>query len=325
MILFLAFLLFQSPTLAAEVSCDVKTSTAEMPPPRTQGTTGFCYGFAATAVLQNFYCKSKSPPCQYTEKSNDQLSVLDALAIGNYGEGGLRGGGSTKQVLEKIGWQGKLAKESCAPFDPFLKMIPSPGTKEMAKLSQVVRSLNLKFLENKCSIEQRREMASALKTQAQLSTDVSQIVNALGKRDDSIILGEVLIPKQCEDQRVPLKKYKIMPLLGHDFASVRSTIQKQLKAGTPLVTHICGLPSPKYQQIKDPCGLHALVVSGIREKCCAGKCSYEYRFYDSTETFTGAEKSEDGWVSEATYATRLQRKWKSTEENENLYWLEPGT
>ena len=292
-----------------------------MPPSRTQEDRPYCYGFAATALVQFQYCKNKTPACVFTGAANDQLSVLDALSIANYGGGGLVAGGDTKQVLSHISRKGELASEVCAPFAPFLEKNWVFENKQKVSFSRAVLRSNEKSLKP-CSLDERRSIAADLKTQRNLTADIDQIMNALSKKDFSIVLAEVSIPKQCQDTRIKLPAFKPIDLSGTKFQDVREKIQERLSQGSPLATHICYYPADKKKLAEDRCGLHALTISGIRQKCCDGKCSFEYQFYDSSQAFSEKERTKDGWVPEAVYSERLERKWSTTSDRSNLIWLE---
>ena len=302
--------------------CEVKTSlVVPMPPARTQEDRPYCYGFAATALVQFHYCKYKIPACTFTGPANDQLSVLDALSIANYGGGGLVAGGDTKQVLSRIGNKSELASETCAPFSPFLEKNWVLENKQKVSFSKAVLRANEKSLKP-CTMDERRNIAADLKTERKLTAEIDQIMNALSKKDFSMVLAEISIPKKCQDHRIKLPAFKTNDLSGTNFQDVRSKIQDRLSQGSPLATHICYFPVDKKKFADDGCGLHALTISGIRQKCCDGKCSFEYQFYDSAQAFSEKQHTSDNWVPEAIYAERLERKWSTTSDRSNLIWIE---
>lgn len=124
---------------------------SHLPPLRSQDGVGFCYAFASTVLLDQYYCKNKEGGCHYPGLSDEQikslkkkissgehllpgglytpadlakqmqtqpddrLSVLDAIAASK--KGALVEGGFTNVVLESVRAQGSIALERCAPFD----------------------------------------------------------------------------------------------------------------------------------------------------------------------------------------------------------------
>lgn len=90
-----------------------ETFVTNLSNPRSQGSTGFCYGFAATELVQQFYCKTKGSDCQ---DPNDVISVLDTMRGGISNVNNLTSGGSSFKVVSDLKDGATIATEECAPF-----------------------------------------------------------------------------------------------------------------------------------------------------------------------------------------------------------------
>lgn len=122
---FLISLLSISPELLAKETYLVKEESIapSLPARRPQYATSYCYAFAATALIEQFYCAKKNG-C--AADGSERFSPLDALAITNYGQGtfsAITSPGKAMavgyhfEVLEKVNRKVAIFKESCAPFD----------------------------------------------------------------------------------------------------------------------------------------------------------------------------------------------------------------
>jgi hypothetical protein len=284
---------------------------ANMPPETSQGSRKDCFIFAGVALIENFYCKDRAGGCSYNTQRNDRLSPLDANALTHHRQI-LNEGGGTIEVLKAIQYAGGLFKDQCAPFDVFLK-----NSNWGAKIQNALRIYQTPGVTPlKC-----RGVASELKNNLKLLTDVEPIMNGLSKKNFGVTVYDLVIPKSCEDERVKLKPFEPQVMREDDLEKIRDTILAQLSRAVPLSTDICGNPPSQ----KD-CGPHSLVLSGVRKNCCAGLCNYEYQFYDSTKTFSKNEMTADNWVSEKIYFERLTRIRKfSTQRPDlrtDLIWIE---
>lgn len=317
----------------AGAACEIRQEkTVTMPPRRSQDSTGFCYAFSATALIQHRYCKTKGG-CQFSPTDptkDDRLSVLDAVILANHGSGGLVHGGRAKDVLESVRREGGLAKETCGPFTVFTNNERPLPRESIPAFQSHFKKAFARFQEgyDECPASERRRGAAHLKTILGLTVEIDEIIRAMEYREPTIAQAHLFFPAECRKQRVRITDFgKVEPLVGDDFEDVRNKIIEMIGRGTPLNTQICAFqPSSaaafKDRSSADVCGLHALVISGVRDCCIGDVCSKEYQFYDSsTLTFRGVAKP-GNWVSEEVYRERLQRKWEQTKLRENLLWLE---
>lgn len=294
----------------AASNCTYSNSNKEeiaMPPLRSQDSTGFCYAFAATALIQHKFCKSKPTGCKYPE---DQLSELDIIAQGNYGNGGLIHGGGSFDVLQKVAYNKKVSSDSCAPFDQFL------NSEKIWK--SIVISSKEKF--DQCKSQ---EIAENLKAQLNLKANAAQIYQALGYRDFSIMMSKLFIPEECQKNKVSIPDYKPEKIEVKDFIAYKNKISEILTQKKPVIANICAATLPPSQPT---CAgyLHALVIDGIRQKCCQAVCETEYHIHDSAKpgTFSKNEISDDDWISEKILKNRFESFIKTPGTGASLIWIE---
>ncbi len=365
------FLFFSLASFAAVPVCTVKgSSVIQMPPHRDQGPTGDCYAFAARALAQNHYCKTN--PCHYNNGNDDTLSVLDAVSL-TYRKR-IRNGGLTEEVLNAINQEGGMFRESCAPFDVFIRngelvnnktgqpvesRITGNVAQNEAKWHFLIRQAMENSSKEGTSAVQRKDIAQKLirdlglfhssssvcsdcnpratplaasganVCDAEKSFELAIVQNSLTKKDISNVAYELLVPRACADQRLTIKHFTTHSQTFNSADDRRKFIANLLAHGSVVATMICALPPGEIEKAKrlfhDTCGLHSLVVSGIRERCCNGVCSSEYQFYDSAKGFADSEKTDDGWISEKVYFERIGRVWPMLAPNQkrqDITWIE---
>jgi len=290
-----AFSFTLATTAFAEEPCTIleQYEVSNMQPVRSQDGVSFCYAFASVALVQQLYCKNKKGGCVYSfdpktkTSADDRLSVVDALAL--VSEGRLVEGGAETLTLHAIKNKGSLALEKCAPFDGLIQSdhkfaslgVKSNWWQRLRDLFKQYRSYDT--LAMAAPAEQKFARACAIaekvKETANLKTDVDQIATALKRDEFQKFAKEAILPNQCEESRVPLPSFSVKTLGSADPASAGPKIASLLKNDTPVNVSICTAgPHPK-------CGGHAIVLSGIRHKCCGSSCSRQYRIHDSANVF----------------------------------------
>jgi len=300
-----------------------------MGPERTQDSTGWCYAFAATALVQELYCRGKSPACRFDSTQDDRLSVLDLMKIGNLGRGGLISGGHSDEMLDRMASEKKLALETCAPFAPVLnhQQIVNLRT-QTPEWAQKIRDANTQILAHDQSRDCEISIATKLKKELGLSLAVGDILQALQKANISIVYSDLLVPKDCEAKRVRLPDLKPQKLQYASLSDTKAKITELLDKKRPMVVNLCSIPPNEAHPSVDPrfdtqCGGHALVLRGSRQKCCGNQaCQTEYQVFDSGGVFNSHELSPGNWVNESVIMERLVRKKTVQTDNINLVWLE---
>jgi len=304
-VLFLGLCSYAAPSARCIYEAEKKIN---MPPQRDQGATGFCYGFAATALLQNHYCTAApKTECHFED---DSLSVLDVMAQGNYGNGGLIHRGYPFEMLESISRSKSVSLESCAPFSPFLESNDNiwKSTVSTAKI--------------KYDLCRDKTIADQLKTQLKLRASSQEILFALGYSDYSIMMSKIFIPKECENKKIKIPAYTIKKSSIKEFSHYKEKLIELLNQDKPIIASICSFTSTR-QNMDCSKSLHSLVVSGYRKKCCAGVCETQFQMYDSARpnTFKKNEITTDDWVSEVVFKNRVEA-YNRMNRGDNLLWIE---
>jgi hypothetical protein len=280
--------------LSARGLCDdyqiVESKSLDVGPDRTQDSIGFCYGYAATALIQNLYCKTKPGGCKYqitdelksndsvslTSVRDDRLSVLDAISIGNGGV--LKEIGYSSDVLNGVAKTGSLAKESCAPADDLDEL--DENWAKLAKLYQQYHSApSQTALDCNCSRGVTEEVNSLLK----LHDSNSQIQDALTSASFGEFVKKLKIPKICEETRLPLPKFTVQTFKGNNPKEIKEKLLEKLRAGTPVAVNICFYAGAS-------CSPHVVVIQGFKKECCEkdvcvvgvkGDCWIDFEMFDS--------------------------------------------
>lgn len=319
-LIFLVFL-HSGPSPQAAPRCEVKnlSDSQYIGPIRKQDGTGLCYAFTGVALIQEKYCRTRAAqgkPCRFDLEEDDRLSVLDATALANYGQGGIVSGGYTHEVIQAVDRAAGLAPESCAPFDQMInrlwdrRSVVPEWRKAFTSAHEAVQS-------GACSRDTERELAQSLKQLMQLQTTVEDVVYSLRLKDASIALKGLVLPRDCERKRVPLPALKEKHERFSSPEKYLTRVRELVMGGRSAGITLCAFPSGS------DCGNHALTVRGAREYCCDGKCRWEYRIQDSSTAFSQKELGNEGWVSESVLLPRLDRYIKSPDNVKGtLTWIE---
>lgn len=348
--LILSFLFFNK--AFASNKCDYTSiqEVTDMGPDRSQDGLGFCYAFAALALIQQKYCKQKGG-CVYTlpsggigrsessqqhqeSKEDDQLSALDIIAIGNRGE--LVEGGFVEDVLRHVKKQGELARENCMPYSAIiladynhsqsqekyswwgtLRRLYKSFQKDYEKDSQIA------LTENQCSV-----IDEIIKKDA-IINDFEIVLESLKKSSFEEFVKNAIVPKECESNRVPLPDFTFRISKEFDPIKTKPIIMEKLKENKPVGVSLCSLSN---SVLDDECGGHAVVISGARKKCCQGNCSIQFKIKDSSHGFwakldrNNLDSYSDLWVEEDEILRKIHFmgiRWREdTLTHPVLRWIE---
>jgi len=281
-------------------------------------------------------------PEMYEKFSNglpdDRLSVLDAIASSKAGL--LEEGGFPNVVLDRIEKQGAIALEKCSPYEKLLLsdtkffQLGVSNTNWWLRLQtlysnyqQSVSSLDNQVLTDTKKREElvcatANQIATSMREAANLATNIEQIIKALHAKEFEEFVKQAVIPESCEKTRVALPKFTVGKLKDYQSTATKPKIDELLKKDTPIAISMCTSEKEKR------CDGHAVVISGARQKCCDGKCTVQYKIYDSshlfwTKTMDPNSNIFDAWVSADEVLGKIEKGGKRfSKDGAALTWVE---
>jgi len=151
-------------------------------------------------------------------------------------------------------------------------------------------------------------------------------MKALTHFNQSQTYKELFIPEKCEKERVSIPPYTIEGSSEHSKESLLNRINKALESGYPIAANLCAYQTNQidYSSVQpDTCGLHALVISNVRETCCQSNCVKQYQIIDSANAFTNKQYQDGKWINEDILFERFKRKWNDPEigHESDLIWI----
>jgi hypothetical protein len=307
-----------------------------MPPIKAQDYLGMCYGFSATAILENYRCRKLNIDCSEPHElistldvSSYSYSTRNLILIGtpnttnNLGEGG-----SSMAIFINIQKSNrKIAREECAKFASLINNSEERSTE----------NIGWDFLINKWKEykglgpdKKRNDCVSCIvesikDTLVNVTTPAEQIKSALlSSKDQNEFLYKMLLPVECLQEpqivNVPTFETKVYPAPDEKVSKVvlAQKIESLILSNIPMQLSIC-------TRDEDPCppgAGHALVLSGIKEVCSSseGKCKKVVKVQNSYG-MSWQNQNNDGWLDLDTLVDASVRK----DADDNISWIqEPG-
>lgn len=291
-----------------------------MPEGREDGV-GFCFAFAATALLQQHYCEAKHG-C--TEEDN--LSVLDVINQYAKKVKPKQNGGSSFEALRAVEKLNKVALESCANFNALFKTDKLRKYEPSTDWEEVLQQNFSDALETtaKLYIPDPRETKDCIhcggsKTEPVIDvSDYERILSRSGSDTPFTVLVEKFVfPKQCENQRKNIAPFKPHEMRAGSIEEAKIKIHPVVESGRPIQIGVCLKENAKDMR---ECMGHATVISGVRQNCCGNTCKTEYKITDSMQ-LTWIASSTGGWVDANTLLARTELFHKGNRAF--MSWIEP--
>ena len=230
---------------------------------------------------------------------------LDTVNIGN-DEKGLIRGGITYATLKNIKEFGYLAKESCSPITNFSNLVNLSPEQIVGKRLwwNKIDYLFRKYRKAKfASQEERNDFicreSNKLKQTLELKTSIDQIILAFSQRKLKNFSKQILIPKECEEEREKLPDFNIKR-----FRATKNRLSKKmddiLDYGRLFSISFC------VNHDGEDCtgGNHAAVIQGRRKLCCKGVCKEQVKLFDSSSTYYEMGYK-DSWVDKKDIVQRI--------------------
>ena len=316
-------------------NCLVKSEVVvpHMPPER-EDRAGFCYAYAATQLLQQFYCSTKKDGCGFAQgRTDDMLSVLDTISQYSAVVQPPHEGGSAIRVLEALSQNGAIAKESCAPLDSTLGIADLPHYDPkaadgswMTLLQKNNQHMQERIRKPQQGPQQKQEgLVCGYDKDTQTGSTAQALATALMPTltdlPSSTIIEKFIFPKTgCGEKRIQLEPFhsEAERNIQDDKAYIDALSGIISNHQRPAQIDVC--LNPKADKLESCLG-HVTTVSGAREKCCDGTCTKEFRLTDSMKR-VWVHSDADGWVSERDLLTHTDLFKKS--KSRSLVWIETG-
>lgn len=318
-ILIIIFLGFCSLASAKELKKD-KTSTVTLitniSPPKSQGATGFCYGFAANELIQQYSCKTAGSNC---ESPDEIISVIDVIRGGKINNNGLAYGGYSFDVLDSLRDGVDLATEDCAPFPKVylngqLSLATWAGTIESEKARDIWTKLYWWASSDTDKIQAATQFIDIMNFIASPEEISFYLINLKPSydiyEDFNRFLAKFLVPASCytEGRTVSIPPFSIKRF-PHGQVSLK-TVAKLISKNIPVQWSFNIFTLNPSGSITFQMGRHAVAIIGIRVN---GKKT-EFLIRDS-----GLREGFNYWLEDSIMEKVLTR---NNENQDPFIWIE---
>lgn len=297
-----------------------------MPKVRSQDSTGLCYSFVASTLLDRQTCMDlrradcenlddslRASPLDVARYKNDPDKGSDPNIPDSYQ--GISSGGKIAITLEHALRSSQMVSEQCAPFHQFVATHKDFKQRSMLELSQWRRLQDLyeKYNDLKCPTcdNERVSAVEDLRQNFGIQTSNEEILRAFGEKTFAIFLDRILISDECRllgTTGVTLNyKVKEFPIkaLSADKSGYEKTIEKikeVLKTQTPMGVSFCVEKEISRCVVNNSPEMagesHAVIIKGYRRVC---KSKDKSSCYDAIQIQNSwgqqwQTENNDGWV-----------------------------
>lgn len=300
----------------------------QMPPIKDQGKIGLCYGFTATALLENYRCRELMLDC------HNKAELLSTLDVSSYDlnlipttSRNLVSGGIAKRVLHSINVRdASIASDKCVTYSSFNQasgMFGDPTMSQKKGWDLLTKKWN-EFNRNQekkvsscitCMVDEIKKKLKNLKTSSAQLEDA--FVTSISSAE---FLFKAIIPEEClqDSKTLSIPSYEILTYPTSENESGPKFLAKKIE--TLLLNNI-----PLEISIRLPSdsefGIHSVVLTGIKKLCSSksGNCIRLVKVQNSWGE-TWQKSNNNGWVDLYSLTTA------ATPLTNNITWLQkPGT
>lgn len=265
-----------------------------LPPLRDQGVYGLCYAHSSLLLLEHLRCSRSSSPSTCYKNAG---SVLHLARFNTQNGQRIVAGGYPGNVLENFRYNGgKLASESCAPYEKWSDLAKLSPPKDDSGEYDYFYSMWQKLRENS-SYDNKLCLANELKD-AGFNQNIQELISVIDKVNEMSwkeLRYKILVPESCLNQSMKYPDYEILPYPRKgtdkkDFKSIRDQIYRSLSKGYPLEASFCAV-----KDSSGVCGYHSATIVGQRHVCDLSQCRLQFRIQNSYGE-SWQKYNDNGWV-----------------------------
>jgi len=271
---------------------------------RDQNGAGNCYGFSATYLIDQYYCSQQYIKPDLRAKCQNGEPIFSSLYVSSLDANNksIVEGGHSNVILGRLLNNLPLVTEECAPYyryADFLYQYRIPDSQNPYEKAREAYNKGVSF-SGSCTPEFAKGVASVL---GNFETGVEQISIMSRSIPFEEFLYKAFVPEKCFDSNMQVFIGKV-DFDGKDAYEFKNSgvvkldliidqVRKLINDNKPVIYNY----RHENQERPEESGLHAIVISGIKEVCYASArgCVTMFKLQNSWGQ-DWQSRNDDGWV-----------------------------